>query len=64
MEEDCTEENWFKKWFNTPYYHILYKNRDDTEAKLFISKLLKEFKPNKDSHFLDLACGRGRHAVY
>ena len=64
MEEDCTEKNWFKKWFNTPYYHILYKDRDDTEAKLFISKLLKEFKPTKDSHFLDLACGRGRHAVY
>ena len=28
--------NWYEKWFNTKYYHILYANRDHEEAKLFI----------------------------
>tara|TARA_B100000902_G_scaffold296153_1_gene283094 strand:+ start:184 stop:918 length:735 start_codon:yes stop_codon:yes gene_type:complete len=57
-------ENWYKTWFNTKYYHILYKNRDYFEATYFIDNLLNELKPKNDSIFLDLACGSGRHAVY
>ena len=30
---------WFVKWFNSPYYHILYQNRSLTEAEDFIQKL-------------------------
>ena len=30
---------WFVKWFNSPYYHILYKNRSLTEAEDFIQKI-------------------------
>mgnify|MGYP003353399985 CR=1 FL=1 len=26
------EENWFKDWFDTDYYHLLYKERDEVEA--------------------------------
>ncbi|HAI80694.1 MAG TPA: SAM-dependent methyltransferase, partial [Chryseobacterium sp.] len=28
---------WFETWFNTPYYHILYKDRNFEEAENFIS---------------------------
>lgn len=55
---------WYKAWFNSPYYHLLYNNRNEAEAKAFISKLVDEIKPQKDDHILDLACGKGRHAVY
>ena len=24
--------DWFKSWFDSPYYHILYKYRNDAEA--------------------------------
>ena len=30
--------NWFASWFDTPYYHILYKERNDEEAQLLIQK--------------------------
>ena len=57
-------KNWFKTWFNSPYYELLYKNRNENEAKLFINKLIKHLSPNKNSYFLDLCCGKGRHAKY
>jgi SAM-dependent methyltransferase len=57
-------KNWFVSWFDSPYYHILYNKRDDKEAKLFLDKLIDFIQPNKDSSILDLACGKGRHAIY
>lgn len=55
---------WFENWFNNKYYHILYKNRDNTEAKLFIDNLIKYLNPEKQHTFLDLGCGKGRHSIY
>ncbi len=55
---------WFKTWFNTPYYHILYKNRDFTEAEAFISLLVKDLQLSEGSEIIDLACGKGRHSIY
>ena len=55
---------WFKNWFDSKYYHILYKNRNNAEAILLIDNLLKTIKPPKNSMFLDLACATGRHAIY
>ena len=56
--------NWYTDWFNSPYYHILYKNRDDKEAQFFIDNLIKHLKIKKNSKILDVACGKGRHAYY
>jgi SAM-dependent methyltransferase len=56
--------DWFEDWFNSPYYHILYKDRDDNEAKLFISHLIDTLQPHRKSKLLDIACGKGRHAIY
>lgn len=55
---------WFESWFNSPYYHLLYKNRDQCEANNFIDNLLSILHPKTKSHFLDLACGKGRHALF
>ncbi len=57
-------KDWFVKWFDTPYYHMLYKHRDQTEAHGFIDRLFDQLQPEKDQKILDLACGRGRHAIY
>lgn len=59
-----TDKDWYKQWFNTSYYHKLYQHRDDNEARQFIDNITACLKPDSDWHFLDLACGRGRHAVY
>ena len=58
------DKEWFLNWFNSPYYYILYKHRDSLEAKLLIDNLIKYFKPEEESFFLDLACGKGRHSIY
>lgn len=55
---------WFESWFDTPYYHILYSNRDYTEAENFITQLTAELQLPKNSEIIDLACGKGRHSVF
>ena len=62
MAEDKKE--WFNTWFGSPYYHILYKHRDDNEAKFFLSNLLAYLKIPTESKLLDVACGSGRHAIF
>ncbi len=57
-------KTWFASWFDTPYYHILYKDRDHAEAQLFIDNLNQYLNLPEDAQVLDLACGRGRHSVY
>ena len=54
---------WFKNWFNSPYYHHLYFNRDEKEAEAFIDKLISHLKPASGSRMLDVACGKGRHSM-
>lgn len=56
-------KEWFAEWFDTSYYHSLYKDRDDLEASEFISRLMDFLKLEKASEVLDLACGKGRHSV-
>lgn len=55
---------WFSEWFDSPYYHILYKNRDEEEAKFFISNLIDYLQIQSEEKILDIACGRGRHAIF
>jgi 2-polyprenyl-3-methyl-5-hydroxy-6-metoxy-1,4-benzoquinol methylase len=59
------KKEWFEEWFDTSYYHTLYKHRNHDEAKLFIENLTSFLKIDKaKSHVLDLACGKGRHSVF
>ncbi len=57
-------KDWFVEWFDTSFYHKLYKNRNDVEAQFFIDNLEKKCNFRHSQHFLDLACGKGRHAIY
>ncbi len=58
------EESWYTSWFNTKYYHILYKDRDYEEAQLFIDNITHYLNLPEKAKVLDLACGRGRHSIY
>src|ERR1700753_1958888 len=55
---------WFYDWFNSPYYHLLYHKRNYAEAEYFINNLCARLNPHLNSSFLDIACGRGRFALY
>ncbi len=55
---------WFKNWFDSSYYHLLYKHRDQQEANIFMENLLNFLQPEPHDKILDLACGKGRHSLY
>jgi cyclopropane fatty-acyl-phospholipid synthase-like methyltransferase len=57
-------QNWFQSWFNTKYYHILYKQRNYEEAERFLKNLITFLNINKNHTILDLACGKGRHSIF
>lgn len=57
-------KNWYASWFDTPFYHTLYKDRDETEAENFMFNLTNYLNLPEDGKILDLACGKGRHALY
>lgn len=58
------ETTWYASWFDTPFYHILYKDRDYEEAENFMSTLTRYLNIPEGGEILDLACGKGRHAVF
>lgn len=62
--ESIYPTEWYKHWFNSPYYHILYKNRDDKEAELFIDNLLNHLQLPVKAKIEDVCCGKGRHSIY
>ena len=51
-------------WFDSDYYHVLYKHRDYNEARNFIDNIVEYLDLKKGSKILDLACGIGRHSIY
>lgn len=55
---------WYATWFDSKYYHLLYKHRSNSEAQFFIDNLLGFLEPNDGAKMMDLACGKGRHSVY
>ncbi|HAQ71252.1 MAG TPA: SAM-dependent methyltransferase [Flavobacteriales bacterium] len=57
-------KEWFETWFDTKYYHLLYRNRNEVEARQFIDALLRFLTPEPGSQFIDVACGKGRHSKY
>jgi SAM-dependent methyltransferase len=61
---ELAQQNWFSSWFDTPYYHILYKDRGNEEAEAFMRNLASFLRLPKGAHVLDLACGKGRHSVF
>jgi SAM-dependent methyltransferase len=57
-------KSWFENWFDSPFYHKLYFNRNNNEAKTFLDKLMTYINLPKKSKLIDVACGKGRHATY
>ncbi|MFT3843899.1 MAG: class I SAM-dependent methyltransferase [Lacibacter sp.] len=58
------KQSWYREWFNSPYYHQLYFNRNEQEAAVFIDELLTKLHPPENAKILDVGCGRGRHSIH
>jgi len=61
MAEIKTRE-WYRYWFDSPFYHRLYHEKDERDADNCIRKLIEFLQPPAGSRMLDVACGRGRHS--
>ena len=64
VKDNQPTTSWFASWFDTKYYHILYKDRDYKEAQVFMDNLTHYLNLPEEAKILDLACGKGRHSVY
>ncbi len=53
---------WYRHWFGTPYYKLLYGHRDLAEAEAWVRAIQGRWRLPAGASVLDLACGRGRHA--
>jgi SAM-dependent methyltransferase len=56
--------DWFENWFGSPFYKLLYQNRDDCEARRFTDELICYLQPPAGCRMLDIACGEGRFAIH
>lgn len=56
-------DDWFMNWFNSKYYHILYKSRNKNEASDFIKTIISTLSLKSNNSVLDLGCGKGRHSI-
>ena len=57
-----SERPWYEAWFDSPYYHLLYHERDESEATQFLTSLFRMHPAAHSAKVLDVACGHGRHA--
>jgi SAM-dependent methyltransferase len=55
-------KEWFREWFSSPYYDLLYYKRNEQEAAAFVKILTQHLQPSLESKILDVGCGKGRHA--
>ena len=62
--KNSINQKWYASWFDTPFYHILYKDRDYQEAQYFMDNLTGYLNLPEEAKILDLACGKGRHSIY
>jgi SAM-dependent methyltransferase len=56
------EREWFREWFDSPFYHKLYFEREEQEARVFIGRLADRLRLEAGSLVLDVGCGRGRQS--
>lgn len=54
---------WFRIWFSSPYYDLLYYKRNKEEAAKITDRLIQQLLIPTNSFILDAACGKGRHSI-
>ena len=66
LDENTSNEGiaWFRRWFDSTYYHKLYSHQTDEEAKNFLENLVGELQPAIGSTMIDVGCGTGMHSKY
>lgn len=58
------ENVWFKDWFSSEEYNLVYSHRDTNDAKKIIDLIVSSLNLNTQHYLLDAPCGSGRHLQY
>ncbi len=58
------QNDWFKDWFSSEEYNLVYLHRDDNDARKLIDLILNTTGLSKNNLILDGPCGAGRHLNY
>ncbi|NMB83429.1 MAG: class I SAM-dependent methyltransferase [Ignavibacteria bacterium] len=58
------ENDWFKDWFSSEEYNIVYAHRDTNDAQKIIDLIISTLNLNTNHYLLDAPCGSGRHLQY
>jgi SAM-dependent methyltransferase len=53
---------WYKEWFGTRYYKLLYGHRGEGDARTWVDTIVQRAGLHAGHELLDMGCGRGRHA--
>lgn len=53
---------WFKGWFGTRWYALLYGHRNEEDASALALPIMEWGGLKRGDRLLDMGCGRGRHA--
>lgn len=54
---------WYDTWFGSDAYEIVYRHRDEDEARTVIDLVERCADPDPNDQILDVGCGRGRHTL-
>ncbi len=54
---------WYEAWFDRDEYAIVYRHRNDEEARKLIDLLERITGVGSGDSIVDIGCGRGRHAI-
>ena len=54
---------WYKDWFNSEEYLLVYEHRDSAEAEILVRLVQKDLNLAEGSSVMDMACGAGRHSI-
>lgn len=55
--------SWFKDWFDSHLYELLYSYRNEAEADKLAGLIEKEIPKQTYPKLVDVGCGRGRHSI-
>ncbi len=54
---------WYRDWFRDEIYPVVYRHRDEEEARVTVDLFERTVPLPPGARILDLACGHGRHAI-
>jgi SAM-dependent methyltransferase len=54
---------WYEHWFDRDEYELVYQARDERDARAVAELFEQAVRPERGARLLDMACGRGRHAI-